>query len=619
MTLKATITSQTGTVSLSSSAYANPVTVTGTIDNTADNPFGGALYASAAWSVVNQGTVEVTGTGTGSGVDLTGGGSFDNAAGALVAGYKGGVYLTGSAAPTLVNAGTITTGGGLFGGLGVSLSSSAGGSLQNSGSIYGGVLIAGGAGTVTDTGGTLTGGGIDLHKGGYASIATGAVIQTGGFGVAIEYASGSVTNAGSINGGRGGIELALGGSVQNSGQLVATNALGMGVYLKAGGTFTNLAGGLAYGALGVYAKTAATVINAGAIGTNQDFGVSLNAGGVVNNQAGGTIASPLNVTAIPVEFSNGAGTLLNAGSISVAFAGLYSVRFAAGFANRLVAYPGAHFDHIVDGGNTIGAGATSVIELAAGSGTGTLENIGSSINGGSFTNFGSIAFDTSARWLISGSPAGLADGQTISGFVAGDTIQLTGVHETIASFDGNNLTLGGDATLTLIVPGMNSAFSAALDGGATDISLACFAAGTRILTDAGEVPVEDLQSAARAGMRVVSLTHQRALPVRWVGRQRSRVAPVRVAAGAFGAGMPHRDLLLSPDHAVWIREKMVPVRHLVNGASIAEAPCGEVEYFHVELEAHGVLLAEGLPAESFLDTGNRFAFAANAARRAPAA
>src|SRR6185436_15037675 len=32
-------------------------------------------------------------------------------------------------------------------------------------------------------------------------------------------------------------------------------------------------------------------------------------------------------------------------------------------------------------------------------------------------------------------------------------------------------------------------------------------------------------------------------------------------------------------------------------------------YFHVELERHDVLLAEGLPCESYLDTGNRAAFA----------
>ena len=53
---------------------------------------------------------------------------------------------------------------------------------------------------------------------------------------------------------------------------------------------------------------------------------------------------------------------------------------------------------------------------------------------------------------------------------------------------------------------------------------------------------------------------------------------------------------------------LIPVRHLINGHSIAQVGCGEVEYFHVELPRHDILVAEGLPCESYLDTGNRAAF-----------
>jgi hypothetical protein len=87
-----------------------------------------------------------------------------------------------------------------------------------------------------------------------------------------------------------------------------------------------------------------------------------------------------------------------------------------------------------------------------------------------------------------------------------------------------------------------------------------------------------------------------------------KVRPVRIAAGAFGADMPHRDLWLSPDHAVLVEEALIPVRYLLNGAGVAEVARGPAEYFHIELAAHGVLLADGLPAESFLDTGNRGVF-----------
>jgi hypothetical protein len=144
------------------------------------------------------------------------------------------------------------------------------------------------------------------------------------------------------------------------------------------------------------------------------------------------------------------------------------------------------------------------------------------------------------------------------------------------------------------------------NGTNTDISIvACFGAGTRILTDRGEIQVEAL----RPGMRVVTLSDRQAVAVKWVGSRTLAHTPVvRIAAGAFGAGAPHRPLILSPDHAVFAGDALVPVRHLVNGASIAVLTRAEVTFVHVELAAHAVLLAEGLPAESYLDTGNRAAF-----------
>ncbi|GJD72037.1 hypothetical protein CFIICLFH_0246 [Methylobacterium goesingense] len=86
---------------------------------------------------------------------------------------------------------------------------------------------------------------------------------------------------------------------------------------------------------------------------------------------------------------------------------------------------------------------------------------------------------------------------------------------------------------------------------------------------------------------------------------------MRVLAGAFGDGLPHRDLWLSPDHAVCVRvldEVLIPIKHLLNDATIAQIETAEVTYWHVELDSHDILLAEGLPAESFLDTGVRAGF-----------
>ena len=151
-------------------------------------------------------------------------------------------------------------------------------------------------------------------------------------------------------------------------------------------------------------------------------------------------------------------------------------------------------------------------------------------------------------------------------------------------------------------------------------NLACFAAGTRILTAAGEIPVEHL----RLGMALPTASgHLR--PIAWIGHttidldrhpEPARAAPIRILRNAIAPGVPHRDLLLSPDHAIAWRGALIPIHLLVNGATIRrEPPRGGITYFHVELATHDLLLAEGLATESYLDTGNRAVFANTAGPR----
>jgi hypothetical protein len=90
------------------------------------------------------------------------------------------------------------------------------------------------------------------------------------------------------------------------------------------------------------------------------------------------------------------------------------------------------------------------------------------------------------------------------------------------------------------------------------------------------------------------------------------VWPVRISAGAFGENVPVRDLYLSPDHAVFVNDVLVPVKLLINGTSITQAKRNHVVYHHVELAQHDVVLAEGLPAETYLDTGDRAKFSGGA-------
>ncbi len=145
-----------------------------------------------------------------------------------------------------------------------------------------------------------------------------------------------------------------------------------------------------------------------------------------------------------------------------------------------------------------------------------------------------------------------------------------------------------------------------------DPTFLCFVGGTRIATPEGERAVEALQ----AGDLV--LTHDgRAMAVKWVGQQFVRpgaetaaaVLPVRIQAGALGGNLPVRDLLVSPDHGLMLDGALVHASTLVNGRTITtEAAAEPFTYYHVELEEHALLLAEGVAAESYTDRASRVAF-----------
>lgn len=147
----------------------------------------------------------------------------------------------------------------------------------------------------------------------------------------------------------------------------------------------------------------------------------------------------------------------------------------------------------------------------------------------------------------------------------------------------------------------------------------CFASGTLIRTTRGDVAIEDL---AIGDVAVTASRQHRT--VRWIGhrtvncRRHAKpfaIQPVRIAAGAFGDRRPARDLLVSPAHAIAVDvlgEVLIPACRLTNGTTITQVDVEEVTYWHVELESHDILLAEGLPVESYLDCGNRRFFNADA-------
>ncbi len=152
-------------------------------------------------------------------------------------------------------------------------------------------------------------------------------------------------------------------------------------------------------------------------------------------------------------------------------------------------------------------------------------------------------------------------------------------------------------------------------GTGTHVAPVCFCRGTLILTDRGEMPVESLAVGDR--VKTLSGTFK---PIVWIGfgRELLTVAnklarPVIVRQGALADGVPKRDLYLTHGHALYLNSAiggvLIPVENLVNHRTILwDERAQVVECYHVELEDHDVLLAEGAPAESYYDAGNRASF-----------
>ncbi|KQP91650.1 hypothetical protein ASF60_17470 [Methylobacterium sp. Leaf113] len=135
------------------------------------------------------------------------------------------------------------------------------------------------------------------------------------------------------------------------------------------------------------------------------------------------------------------------------------------------------------------------------------------------------------------------------------------------------------------------------------------------------VPIEDLRL---TDVAVTATGGHRS--IRWIGQRDVRPDtygdpstqwPVRILAGAFGRdgsgqAVPARDLRLSPGHPVLIGADagnaggvLTPIKNLIDGIAICREPVDRVTYWHVELDQHDILLAEGLPAESYFESGSR--------------
>lgn len=142
----------------------------------------------------------------------------------------------------------------------------------------------------------------------------------------------------------------------------------------------------------------------------------------------------------------------------------------------------------------------------------------------------------------------------------------------------------------------------------------CFLSGTRLLTLGGDAAIEDLHIGD-----LVATEGGEARSIRWIGKitvdrdsdapWHADAMPIRVAKDAFGVGSPHRDLYLSRSHMVHLDGVLIPIGDLVNGRTIAavDVPGDQLVYYHVVLETHDVLIAEGAPCETLLVSAEKLA------------
>lgn len=201
--------------------------------------------------------------------------------------------------------------------------------------------------------------------------------------------------------------------------------------------------------------------------------------------------------------------------------------------------------------------------------------------------------------------------------LSGDTMRFRyvlgdgGVPTALALADAAALDLGG-GTLTDLSGG--AADIAAMDGAVLwQDYVPCYVPGTRIETAHGPVPIEELSIGDE--VRTVSGALR---PIRWIGRRsyggrfiagNRRALPVTIRADAWAPGIPARDLTISPLHALYLEGVLIEAKDLLNGTSITQASAVEsVTYYNLDLGTHDVILAEGMPAESFVGDESRALF-----------
>lgn len=525
-------------------------------------------------------------------------GTFAGGQGGFGGGGGGGGFYFGPGGPSPVSAG----GAGGFGGGG-------GGGGGTARSAFGG-----GAGGNLDDGGIASGGG-GLGAGGAIFVESGGVLSIGAgtlLGNTVSPgASGSPYQA--AKAARLGYSLGISYGQPGS-------AFGSGIFIQGANQAVTLAptSGTTLTISDVIADQNGSDPGAATWGDPGTGALVMNGAGTVVLTAANTFtgAITLNTGTLQVGAGGTAGSINNAASVTGG--GVLAFDNSAGIAFDQALSGGIGV--VQEGGGTLTLGDNNSFTGGITMNAGTVE-LGSAAAAGS----GAIIFagaDTSLRV-----DSATAPDNVIANFSTGDVIDLHGIAYNAADVPQYTASTGeldiidNSVTVASLFFGagnttVDDPFHVSQESGGTGIVITndapCFLRGTRIRTEQGDVAVEQL----RVGDRIVTLSGER-LPIIWIGTGRRRVTPAKrtaatpviVRKGAIADNVPYRDLRITKGHALFLDDALIPVEFLVNHRSIQwDDRAAQVEFYHIELERHGVLLADGAPAESYRDDGNRALF-----------
>lgn len=137
----------------------------------------------------------------------------------------------------------------------------------------------------------------------------------------------------------------------------------------------------------------------------------------------------------------------------------------------------------------------------------------------------------------------------------------------------------------------------------------CFLEGTEIKTPIGNVKIEDI----KIGDTIISIQNGKEIESKVVEIRKNNVDvhskedwPVCIKKNSLEHGVPYQDLYVTGDHCLYINGNLIPSRMLVNNASIVKYDMGSSNFatYHIECDAHVIVVANGALAESYLDTNH---------------